>query len=234
MKKISMVMMLLLLNGLLHSQNKLTEREKVVNYAACKKNPVLLSSPLIIDTIPSADIVTFITNTLFGNCVTVSNVAYTGASIAVGSFTDTTVSFGLHHGLILATGSVFNAIGPNDNGLVSADLSQPGDSLLKTIANTSTHDAAVIEFDFVPCADSLIVSRFVFGSDEYMEFVGSVNDVFGLFISGPGLSNQNVAVLPNTSIPISINNVSAFTNSQYYVNNTDEVKQFLNEIEKLA
>jgi hypothetical protein len=66
--------------------------------------------------------------------------------------------------------------------------------------------------------------RFVFGSEEYPEFVGgNFNDVFGFFVSGENPSglaydNYNVALLPNGT-PVSINSVNANSNSGYYVNN---------------
>ncbi len=68
--------------------------------------------------------------------------------------------------------------------------------------------------------------RYVFGSEEYPEWVGSsYNDVFGFFVTGPkpnGLgtyNSYNVALIPGTSLPVTINNVNANSYSQYYVNN---------------
>ncbi|MBL4788789.1 MAG: choice-of-anchor L domain-containing protein, partial [Kordiimonadaceae bacterium] len=61
-------------------------------------------------------------------------------------------------------------------------------------------NAARLEFDFVPQSDS-ISFNFVFGSEEYLEFVnGGVNDAFGFFISGPNPAggnfvDQNIAII---------------------------------------
>ncbi len=76
-----------------------------------------------------------------------------------------------------------------------------------------THDATVLEFDFVPKGSTLTFS-FVFGSEEYNEFVNSINDVFAFFLNG-----NNVALVPGTNTPVSINNVNLTTNSQFYINN---------------
>src|SRR5205814_2234616 len=46
------------------------------------------------------------------------------------------------------------------------------------------------------------------------------NDVFGFFISGPGITGtQNLAVLPNSSTPVTINSINQNLNSQYYIDN---------------
>lgn len=56
--------------------------------------------------------------------------------------------------------------------------------------------------------------NFVFASEEYNQFVGSFNDVFGFFLDG-----SNIALLPG-NIPVSINNVNLNTNSNLYINNS--------------
>jgi hypothetical protein len=72
---------------------------------------------------------------------------------------------------------------------------------------------------------------FVFGSEEYPEFVsGSFNDGFGIFISGPNpaggnYNNYNIARLPNGQL-VSIDNVNANTNAQYYNTNNTGVIQY--------
>jgi gliding motility-associated-like protein len=82
-----------------------------------------------------------------------------------------------------------------------------------------------MEFDFIPYSDT-VEFKYVFGSDEYPEFAppnnSGYNDVFGFFISGPGIAGiQNIAKLPNNGSIVSINNVNAITNSTYYNFNGD-------------
>ena len=68
----------------------------------------------------------------------------------------------------------------------------------------SAQDAAVLEFDFVP-TDDTVQFRYVFGSNEYLTWINSMfNDVFGFFVSGPGITGPftSPAGFPNGSINI--------------------------------
>jgi PKD repeat protein len=173
------------------------------------------------------NIETSIQNILFGNCVDVSNIQFNGStSQAIGYLSDSTSVLGFDFGLLLTTGTIFNAIGPNNQTGAGTQLSLPGDPLLdQQIPGYYTMDAVSIEFDFVPQADTVIACEFVFASEEYPEFVGTqYNDVFGFFIQGPEdslIGLHNIAFLPGTTTPIAINNVSDALNSQYYVDNTN-------------
>ena len=72
---------------------------------------------------------------------------------------------------------------------------------------------------------------FVFGSEEYPEYVtGAYNDGFGIFISGHNplggnYTNYNMAQLPNGTL-VSIDNVNANVNSEYYNTNTTGIMQY--------
>ncbi|HEY6064849.1 MAG TPA: choice-of-anchor L domain-containing protein, partial [Thermoanaerobaculia bacterium] len=153
---------------------------------------------------------------LAGPGVTVSNVTFTGANVAGGSFTGGLADgLGIDSGIILSSGNVANAVGPNTDDGITTVNETPGDADLNVIvgAGHSTFDAAVLQFDFVP-SSSTVNFRYVFASDEYNEFVGQINDVFAFYIDG-----QNVALIPGTTTPIAINTVNLQTNSQYYKNN---------------
>jgi hypothetical protein len=85
-----------------------------------------------------------------------------------------------------------------------------GDADLQALVVDPTYDASVLEFDFITVSDSAVFN-FVFGSEEYNEFVNSTfNDVFAFFISGPGITGlQNIAMLPVfPPVPVSINNLN--------------------------
>jgi hypothetical protein len=159
--------------------------------------------------------------------VSVSNVQYTGDSLSIGSFSDgTTSSLDIDHGIIMTTGSIPDVpIGSFVGNLASFTNWQPGDSLLDLlIPGYSTNDASVLEFDLVPVG-SVLQFEFVFASEEYPEWVGSqFNDVFGFFISGPDTvgnyyDNMNVALIPGTTTPVSINNVNNALNAAYFIDN---------------
>ena len=180
-------------------------------------------------------------NVLVGQGIIVSNISFTGdSSFQIGFFNGVASNIGLDSGIVLSSGNVGLAPGPNNSG--SAGLSvatgNNGDADLTALAGVNTFDAAVLQFDFVPTGDTARF-RYVFGSEEYNEFVcGSVNDAFGFFISGPGINGPftnnavNIALIPNTTVPVSINTVNIGTsgggsgcptgglsNSAYFVNN---------------
>ncbi|HPF00917.1 MAG TPA: choice-of-anchor L domain-containing protein [Bacteroidales bacterium] len=160
--------------------------------------------------------------------VSVSNVQYTGDSSSIGSFSDdNTSNLDIDHGIILTTGTLTGspAIGSPVSNFASTINSQPGDSLLDLlIPGYLTYDASVLEFDLVPVG-SVLQFEFVFASEEYPEWVGSsFNDVFGFFISGPDTAgnyynNMNVALIPGTITPVSINNVNSALNAGYFIDN---------------
>lgn len=143
-----------------------------------------------------------------GGGVAISNVTYTGANVAAGKFsgggTGATGIIGFDDGIILSTGDIANAIGPNTIPDKTTNNGQPGDADLDTlIPGYQTFDAAVLEFDFVP-QGNVVTFNYVFGSEEYNEYVNSqFNNVFGFFLNG-----QNIALIPATTTPVAINNVN--------------------------
>ena len=151
---------------------------------------------------------------LIGAGITPTNVVYTGAPVASGLFNGGySGGLGIDQGVILSCGLATNVIGPNVSGSISAINGVAGDVDLNALIPQSTNDASVLEFDFVP-TDRQLEIRFVFGSDEYNEWVGQFNDVFAFFLDG-----VNIALIPGTSIPVSINNVNNGANSTYYNDN---------------
>lgn len=169
-----------------------------------------------------------IVNSMLGGGVTVSNQTITCPTNAYGTFTNgATSNIGISSGIILSTGNINNLNG-NGSAFWSSDL--PGgncnDPQLSGLENLATYDCCILEFDVVPTCTSLKI-RFVFGSEEYPEFVNAgYNDAFGFFVTGPNplggpaYNNSNVATLPNNTTFVSIDNVNANNNSQYYTNNS--------------
>jgi gliding motility-associated-like protein len=178
--------------------------------------PAFLSAQLTVTT--GIPVTTLVQDVLVGQGVTVTNVVYTGAPNAIGRFQTgpTPTNLGISSGIIMSTGIVNDTwapIGSPQVNTASWDNYYAGHSLLTTLAGYTTYDAAILDFDFVPLADT-IKFRYVFGSEEYHEFVNSgFNDVFAFFITGPNplggnYTNFNIAKLPGTATPVSIDNVN--------------------------
>jgi hypothetical protein len=171
---------------------------------------------------------------LIGSGLDYNNVVYTGADISRGSFWGGPGSIGVSNGIILTSGSVNVAPGPNDSGNAGFNANTPGDLDLDIISGCETYDACVLEFDFVP-QYQYVWFDYVFASEEYHEYVYQFNDAFGFFISGPGIigpysnGSENIALIPLTNIPVTINTVNCgnpynceyyCTNCQFFVNNS--------------
>ncbi len=161
-----------------------------------------------------------------GACDNIDLISPIGSAVGLGYFENGSAIIGLDRGIILSTGPTGHARGPNSASDKSGDIPGLGnDTDLERLSAGDVFDAVGIEFDFAPL-DSIVTFRYVFASEEYCEFVGSdYNDVFGFFVSGPGISgpfsNQaiNVALVPGTQDFVAINSVNASRNAGYYVHN---------------
>ncbi|WP_284653656.1 choice-of-anchor L domain-containing protein, partial [Flavobacterium terrisoli] len=186
--------------------------------------------------------VELVQNVLLGQGVVVSNITFNGSAISAASIRDqaghflngATTNIGLDSGIILSTGKGSLAIGPNDAGgsTDATDNPDEGDSDLDQLTTNTVRNKAIIEFDFIPNGQTLSFD-FVFASEEYPEWANSnFNDVFGFFLSGPGIAGPysngaiNIALIPSTTVPITINNLNNGTTNAgpceycaFYVNN---------------
>jgi hypothetical protein len=165
-----------------------------------------------------------IVNAFFGGGANITNVVVNCPSGAIGTYTTTSscTTLGIGSGIVLATGNISNINQPAGNLMSDYLGTYYVDPQLTSIVSNATNDVCILEFDIQPYCNQLLIN-FVFGSEEYPEWVGSsYNDAFGFFITGPGpacnpggYNNTNVATLPNGT-PVSINNVNAGSNSAYY------------------
>lgn len=189
----------------------------------------------------------YVQNVLLGQNVTVSNITYNGGpanvvSPGVGGFDCENCNLGIPSGFAMTTGDVAGLVGPNDNGGFTGTgtggmMGQDPD-LLALIQEVipgadptfvDVNDWIIIEFDFVPLGDTLQF-QYVWASEEYDEWVGSdYNDIFGFFISGPGINGpydnnaENIARVPITNAPVAIGtinngngNTGPCTSCEYY------------------
>ena len=207
----------------------------------------------------------YVQNILVGQGVTVSNVNFVGNAMQIGSFDGSSSNIGFNSGVVLGSTDVNELV-----GVASTDVEgttnvsgQPVNSVtadLLTVAQSvtsnswasqisETYDLALLEFDFVPESD-VVSFNFIFGSDEYTEYINSIfNDVFGFFVSGPGITgpfsspagfpngSENLALVPGTNQPITISTIyppgtgsgiAAGLNPQYYIDNTGGTTNALN------
>ncbi len=151
---------------------------------------------------------------LAGNGVTVTNVNLNCAANACGTYTSVATPLNLSTGIMLTSGQVANAVGPNNAPSVGTANGTPGDAdLYNLVTPNSTQDACVLEFDVVPIGNNMSFS-YVMGSEEYPEYVCSnFNDVFAFFISGPNpgggsYANNNIALIPSSGLHVAINTVN--------------------------
>lgn len=172
---------------------------------------------------------------IVGDGIIYDNVTFQGANISRGIFNNgSSTNLGINTGIFLTSGSAYVIPGPNSSSSAGTNNGMPGNATLNGITTSTTHDASVLEFDFIPESDTLRF-QYVFGSEEYNEYVfSSFNDVFGYFVTGPDpsggfYSNKNIAVVPGTNIPVTINTVNngpntpptgPCTNCSYYTDNT--------------
>ncbi|MBR9920209.1 MAG: hypothetical protein GYB31_05160 [Bacteroidetes bacterium] len=161
-----------------------------------------------------------------GGCFSVSGASFSGSTSARGTFAGGSTNIGLASGVILSSGPIAIASGPNNATGAGGATGGGSDPDLSAIANgVGINDAAVLEFDFEP-TEPVITFRYVFASEEYCDYANTAfNDAFGFFISGPGINgpysnnSENIAVIPGTATPVSINNVNHINNPAYYVSN---------------
>lgn len=186
-----------------------------------------------------------ISNVFLGDGVDVTNIAFSGSARAVGYFSGGAPSIGIDRGIILTSGYASKqgiAYGPASTGgffASNSNGSNATDANLAAIATAGLYDVAVYTITFIPTADTLRF-RYCFASEEYPEYSCTpYNDIFGFFIQGPGYPTPtNIAKVPNTNLPVAINNIHPYNdqhnpvpnpcypfNDQYYHDNEFSTQQ---------
>lgn len=172
-------------------------------------------SQLFIDTTvtPEQMVMDFFDN----SCVTPSNITFNGSDISVAYFEGANTGLGINAGIVISSGNVTQIPQPSST-FISTNTGAAGDPDLEGLTIAPSFDAAVLEFDISINQGGDLNFEYIFGSEEYDEWVGSTfNDVFGFFITDPMVGTpHNIAMIPGTSDPVSINNVNSGLNSAYY------------------
>ena len=153
-------------------------------------------------------------------CTNVSNFKINAAPIGIAGFYNDNI-VGIDNGIFLCTGS-YKIVNGNSFTTISTGQGRPGDSDLEHLVPQVTFDANIIEFDIMSAGDSLIID-YVFCSEEYCEYQNThFNDVIGIFLSGPNINNEplNIATVPHTNMPISVNTVNESFNKNHFIGNS--------------
>lgn len=199
--------------------------------------PYFAFSQISVTSANGQNVKTLLETRFLGGGIEISNVRFNGQNVVnsnqIGFFSNPNTAspnVGLASGIVMVTGNVNDAAAGTSSGIVSStsspatngnDWSIPLRMVLNSQGNAgeSMNDVAVLQFDFVASGE-YVKFDYVFASEEYPGFVhSSFNDAFGFFISGPydlqgnpvdeGIPYQyrNIAVIPGTTEPITINTV---------------------------
>ncbi len=158
-----------------------------------------------------------ITTTISGPGFEILDINFCGTAESMGYFRNAENAIQMEQGIILTTGIIksnaFSMINPasveasGDNGSTIYD-----ENLGEIAGSTPLHNVVKCEITFRPSSD-LLQFQYVFASEEYPEFTcNAFNDLIGFFISGPSPNggiyySENIAMIPDTDLPVSINNV---------------------------
>lgn len=185
-----------------------------------------------------------IQNVFLASGVEVLDVKYFGSPGSIGYFSAGQTNIGIESGIVMSTGMAADA--DNTNGVGGGGFASSPTSmnqytdpdLASLVAPMSVGDLCIFEITFIPYADT-VEFNYVFGSEEYEEYVCTpFNDVFGFFISGPGINGpfsnngENIALVPGTNDFVAIGTVNNGNpnqspsvcppqNSQYFNVNVD-------------
>ena len=151
-------------------------------------------------------------------CVTLGNFSASGGNFGTGElsygyFNANGSAFPFQEGILLSTGKLNSAIGPNSNFSDDGNGSSwTGDTDLNTALGLSnTFNATVLEFDFTPNANNISFD-YIFSSEQYLlnPSSGQCNYTDGfafLLKEATATSYQNLAIIPGTTTPVRVNTV---------------------------
>jgi hypothetical protein len=156
--------------------------------------------------------------------VYISNATFNNSSAALPTTTTSKIGtfqngynfadFPINRGIIMTSGNITVAPGPNSSGSSSAPNSDGiTDADLQALTTNTLQGMSKLEFDFLSVSGN-VQFEYIFASEEYPEFVCSnYNDIFAFFLTGTHpvtLTNStwNIALIPGSTYPVSINSVN--------------------------
>ncbi|MGL2966370.1 choice-of-anchor L domain-containing protein [Flavobacterium sp. XGLA_31] len=192
------------------------------------------SQPITVST-TSHTVPQLVNNVLINSpCVSATNITWStgtnfGSSNGIGFFQNSNPGFPMSSGVVLSTGNAMNAAGPNTSPLNDGSITWPGDTSLEATLAASgitmvSKNATVLEFDFTPISSNFSFD-FIFASEEYGNFQCHYSDAFAFLLTNMNTGvTTNLAVVPNTTLPISVVTIRDFqynsscpsANAQYF------------------
>lgn len=153
-------------------------------------------------------------------CLSVTNVNWRtgtnfGSSNGIGYFENSNPNFPMQSGVILSTGNVMNAVGPNNNQQDNGSNAWGGDNDLENILadagiSMTSVNATVLEFEFTALSPYFDFD-FLFASEEYGNFQCLFSDAFAFLLTNLNTGvTTNLAVVPGTNTPISVVTIRDF------------------------
>lgn len=161
-------------------------------------NKVLVNSPCVL-----------------GSKISSSTGTNYSSSNGIGYFENTNTNFPFKKGIILSTGDVTKTPGPNASpALADGSATWRGDSdleanlLSQSGVTIKSINASYIEFDFTPITPTFSFP-FVFASEEYGTSQCTFSDAFAFLLKDvtAGGAYTNIAVIPGTNIPVSVETI---------------------------
>ena len=154
--------------------------------------------------------------------LTTSNFSSVGFANGIGYFDGFNSNIGFEEGIILSTGGI--EFVTNGFGAGSGVSGDPDLELALNAINLTwpVNNVTILEFDFIAESES-VAFNYVFGSSEYSGYTCTqFNDIFGFFLSGPGINGPysnngvNLAYIPDpnnpgqyTTTPVAVNTVNS-------------------------
>ena len=130
-----------------------------------------------------------------------------GSTNGIGYFEANGSDWPFEDGLIMTTGDVLNAVGPETGVLSDGDFTWPGDTDLENnitgLNLGDTNNASIIEFDFIPVSNHMSFD-FIFAAEEYGFFQCTYTDAFAFLLTDSSGNTTNLAIVPGTDDPISV------------------------------
>ena len=154
-----------------------------------------------------------IENVFLGSGIQITDIQFYGKPEAVGYFSNGMEDIGFEEGLLLTTGESWQADRANNSAIAgSPNGSFASSAELERLTSEKLEDVLEYVITFRPSTDS-VAFRYRFASEEYPEFgCDCFNDVFAFYIYGSGLdpNGENMAVLPNSNLPVSVKTIHPF------------------------